>query len=283
MSTQQSADLPYRVGTARVGKENARGRARRGHPGGWRNRRTGAPTRHFAALGFQLAADPGRARDRGRGADRRAARQPSPRSLPDADDRPRRGRRDRPACARTNTTSWPSCFGRAPTRGPARSRVASSRATRARSASPISRSPRPPLGPIPDALSREFFDLFIGVGRGELLPYASYYLTGFLQRASARAGAGGPQPVRHRARRGAARAGGPPRDPVRGDGGPGRRAVRRRAAARTGAFFERHLKPWAARFFADLETAKHARFYRPVGTIGRLFMEIEAEAFAMDA
>src|SRR4051812_34907534 len=27
---------------------------------------------------------------------------------------------------------------------------------------------------------REFFNLFIGLGRGELLPYASYYLTGFL-------------------------------------------------------------------------------------------------------
>src|SRR5262249_54810788 len=27
---------------------------------------------------------------------------------------------------------------------------------------------------------REFFDLFIGIGRGELLPYGSYYLTGFL-------------------------------------------------------------------------------------------------------
>src|SRR3954465_16027723 len=32
-----------------------------------------------------------------------------------------------------------------------------------------------------DALAREYFDLFIGVGRGEILPYASYYLTGFLQ------------------------------------------------------------------------------------------------------
>ena len=30
------------------------------------------------------------------------------------------------------------------------------------------------------AAEREFFDLFIGVGRGELLPYASYYMTGFL-------------------------------------------------------------------------------------------------------
>ena len=32
----------------------------------------------------------------------------------------------------------------------------------------------------PTAVAREYFALFIGVGRGELLPYASYYLTGFL-------------------------------------------------------------------------------------------------------
>ena len=48
-------------------------------------------------------------------------------------------------------------------------------------------------------------------------------------------------------------------------------------------FFERHLKPWTARFFSDLETSKAAQFYKPVGRIGSLFMTIEAEAFAMDA
>ena len=32
----------------------------------------------------------------------------------------------------------------------------------------------------PAALEREHFNLFIGVGRGELMPYASWYLTGFL-------------------------------------------------------------------------------------------------------
>ena len=31
-----------------------------------------------------------------------------------------------------------------------------------------------------EQVEREYFDLFIGVGRGELLPYGSYYLTGFL-------------------------------------------------------------------------------------------------------
>ncbi len=47
-------------------------------------------------------------------------------------------------------------------------------------------------------------------------------------------------------------------------------------------FFERHLKPWAARFFADCETARHARFYKLAGAIGRHFMDIEADAFALD-
>src|SRR5215510_11802501 len=32
----------------------------------------------------------------------------------------------------------------------------------------------------PDKVEREFFNLFIGLGRGELLPYGSYYQTGFL-------------------------------------------------------------------------------------------------------
>src|SRR6266704_29953 len=31
-----------------------------------------------------------------------------------------------------------------------------------------------------ERLEREYFDLFIGLGRGELLPYGAYYLTGFL-------------------------------------------------------------------------------------------------------
>src|ERR1700730_1933698 len=31
-----------------------------------------------------------------------------------------------------------------------------------------------------ERVEREYFDLFVGIGRGELLPYGSYYLTGFL-------------------------------------------------------------------------------------------------------
>ena len=46
-------------------------------------------------------------------------------------------------------------------------------------------------------------------------------------------------------------------------------------------FFERHLKPWASRMFADLEMSGSAKFYRAVGRVGRVFMELESEAFTL--
>ena len=45
------------------------------------------------------------------------------------------------------------------------------------------------------------------------------------------------------------------------------------------AFFEKHVAPWMGRLFADMESAANAKFYRSVGSLGRLFLEIEAEAF----
>jgi TorA maturation chaperone TorD len=132
----------------------------------------------------------------------------------------------------------------------------------------------------PGAVQREFFDLFVGLGRGELLPYASYYLTGFLNErplAWVREDLGilgiERTPDRHE-----------PEDhiaillEVMAGLASGHFAADRGAER---GFFERHLKPWTERFFADLEAAKSARFYRAVGALGRLF--IEAEAFAMDA
>ena len=133
----------------------------------------------------------------------------------------------------------------------------------------------------PDALQREYFDLFVGVGRGELLPYASYYRTGFLnERPLAR--------VREDlGRLGIERVEGEhePEDhlailcEVMAGLANGRFETEPGAERR---FFERHLKPFAARLFADLETARAARFYRAVGALGRLFMEIEAEAFELE-
>jgi TorA maturation chaperone TorD len=45
--------------------------------------------------------------------------------------------------------------------------------------------------------------------------------------------------------------------------------------------FEKHLAPWIGRFFTDLERAEHADFCQRVGALGRLFIDIEMEAFAM--
>jgi TorA maturation chaperone TorD len=131
------------------------------------------------------------------------------------------------------------------------------------------------------AVQREYFELFIGVGRSELLPYASYYLTGFLnERPLARL-------------RGDLRVLGLARAPGRGEpedhlgtlceimsGMAARRFPVEDGAERQ--FYLRHIEPWAARFFLDLETARAAAFYRAVGTVGRTFMHIEAEAFAME-
>lgn len=134
----------------------------------------------------------------------------------------------------------------------------------------------------PHAVEREYFDLFIGVGRSELLPYGSYYLTGFLyERPLARLRSDLEQLGIERAE---------------GNREPEDHAatlceimaalVSREVSAPDGAgqnLFERHIAPWMPRFFADLENAKSARFYRGIGTLGRVFMDIESQAFALPA
>jgi len=127
---------------------------------------------------------------------------------------------------------------------------------------------------------REYFNLFIGIGRGELLPYGSYYQSGFLyERPLAR--------LREQlARLGIERAD--------GEAEPEDHAailceimaglINGRLGANTGAdreLFEKQLSPWIGRFFADLERAEAADFYRNVGMLGRLFIDIETEAFAL--
>lgn len=131
----------------------------------------------------------------------------------------------------------------------------------------------------------EYSALFYGDGsRGELLPFASFYLTGFLLEK--------------------------PLAKLRGDmavlgiqtsdiskepedhiaflceimHGLITGAFNQPASLETQKiFFETHVAPWASQFFTDLEGAESAALYMPVGTIGRLFMAIEAEAFELVA
>lgn len=132
----------------------------------------------------------------------------------------------------------------------------------------------------PAAIEREYFDLFIGVGRGELLPYASFYLTGFLNErplADLRGDLAvlGVERVKDRHE---------PEDhiaflfDVMAGLADGRFESGELSEDR---FYQRHLAPWAAQFFDDLAIAPSADFYRPLAEIGRVFMDIEARAFAL--
>jgi len=127
---------------------------------------------------------------------------------------------------------------------------------------------------------REYFDLFSGLGRDALLPYASHYLTGSLygrplarlreafQRLGIARADGHSEPEDHVAILCEIMAG-----LVGGDiAGP---------AGADRAFFEGHLAPWFGRFFVDLERAKSADFYARVGSLGRTFVDVETRAFAL--
>lgn len=130
------------------------------------------------------------------------------------------------------------------------------------------------------AVEREYFDLFIGLGRGELLPYGSYYLTGFLhERPLARLRGdllqlgierteGEVEPEDHAA--------------ILCEIMSGLTSGRFSAPAGSDEkIFDNHLAPWIGRFFSDLERAEAAKFYRAVGTLGRVFIDIETEAFSL--
>jgi len=129
----------------------------------------------------------------------------------------------------------------------------------------------------PEDAARAHFDLFIGVGRGELLPYASYYLTGFLNErplAAVRA---------DMAALGLARAEGlhDPEDHI-----AILCAVMAQLAAEGRAaqarFFTERLRPWAGRFFDDLAAARPVGLHHALGVAGAAFMAVETQAFSLE-
>lgn len=134
-----------------------------------------------------------------------------------------------------------------------------------------------------DVIRNEYVELFIGVGRGEILPFASFYLTGFLNDkplANLRAdmaviGIERADSVKE------------PEDHItslfdimagliRGSYG------RYHSVGEQAAFFRKHIEPWAGLLMRDIEAAKKAVFFAPVGTVGKAFLEVESQAFSMD-
>ena len=135
----------------------------------------------------------------------------------------------------------------------------------------------------PEQVAQEYQDLFIGVGRGELLPYGSYYLTGFLHEkplARLRGDMARLRIERHETVK-------EPEDHIAA-------LFEMMAGLITGEFgevasleeqkqfFDAHVGSWAKHFFKDLEGAKSSVLYAALGSVGRIFMEIEEVAFTMD-
>ena len=129
-------------------------------------------------------------------------------------------------------------------------------------------------------VEREFFALFIGIGRGEVLPYASYYLTGFLHE----------RPLA-RLREDLARIGVARGEDIAEPEDHAGILCEIMAGLCSGTLpapegsdrviFEKHMAPWIGRFFADVERAEAADFYRSVGLLGRTLIALETEAFAL--
>jgi len=130
-----------------------------------------------------------------------------------------------------------------------------------------------------EAVDDEYHELFIGIGRGELVPYASWYLTGFLME----------RPLAQ-LRQDLKTLGFERREEVKEpedhagalmetmcmlilDTGIGAHEQKQ--------FFDRHLEPWIGKFFEDLQNAKSASFYSAVGVLGTQFIEVEKQYLAM--
>lgn len=126
----------------------------------------------------------------------------------------------------------------------------------------------------PASLDDEFHALFIGLGRGEILPYASWYLSGYLldkPLAQLRADLN---------TLGIERA-----DSVSESEDHVAALCETMVLlvdenfgvdhATQKQFFQRHLQPWFPRFLADLGAAQSANFYRRVAELGRGFFQFE--------
>jgi len=128
----------------------------------------------------------------------------------------------------------------------------------------------------PAQVDDEFHQLFIGLGRGELVPYGSWYQTGYLME----------QPL-SRLRDDLARLGferdesvQEPEDHVAALLEVMSMLIESaEPQALQSDFYRRHLGSWLMSFFEDLEQARSAVFYRAVARVGRRFVAFEEQQY----
>jgi len=129
-----------------------------------------------------------------------------------------------------------------------------------------------------EPLAQEYQDLFIGVGRGEVVPYGSWYMTGFLM----------DRPLA-RLRQDLQRLGFERQAEVKEPEDHAAALCETMALLiaeghdldRQRRFFQSHMGPWMKTFFRDLREAPSASFYRAVGQLGEQFVEFESGYLTM--
>lgn len=130
----------------------------------------------------------------------------------------------------------------------------------------------------PAEMDDEYHALFIGLGRGELVPYGSWYMTGFLME----------KPL------------GVLRDDLASMGFERTDSTcepedhvaalcevmtllinEGRSLGEQTRFFNAHMSSWVGRFFIDLGEARSAVFYRAVARFGKAYFDFEKQYLAM--
>ena len=130
----------------------------------------------------------------------------------------------------------------------------------------------------PDAVDDEFHALFIGIGRGELVPYGSWYLTGFLMERPLGRLRDALSALGFQRQEGVAE----PEDHVAALCEVMALLIEGNTPLAVQAdFFRSHLADWLDRFFGDLSEAGSAVFYRAVGRFGAEFVALERRYLSM--
>ncbi|MEJ2361273.1 MAG: molecular chaperone TorD family protein [Gammaproteobacteria bacterium] len=130
----------------------------------------------------------------------------------------------------------------------------------------------------PQQIDDEFHNLFIGLGRGELVPYASWYLTGFLMEKPLALLRGDLAALGFERNADIFE----PEDHVAALCEVMDMLISENKPLQTQIeFFQAHMANWVDRFYQDLSLAKQAVFYRAVGRFGTAFFQLESDYLAM--
>lgn len=125
-------------------------------------------------------------------------------------------------------------------------------------------------------LRDEYADLLIGVTRGEVVAYASWYLTGFLMEKPLGVLRSDLSKLGFQRQSGIAE----PEDHAGALLEVMAVLVEEDRDEQRG-FFEKHIGTWMARFFGDVRNADSAGFYKHVGGLGEAFLRNETEYFQL--